>query len=238
MINFFDTSFYDKESINYSNKRYNILPTTFFHFLFQRRLKHVLNIVKKYFIDKKEQILIEDGCADGIVVQTISKSYPDIFSNIIGTDISSIMIEQAKNINNNKKISFHLKNNVSNIKADCILAIGFVSPGIFEDEFEFIINHIKENGIAVVSLASGNSLYAKLKLRDKEITRDYWSFKRYTNFLNKYFEILDHIPYGIFIPKLWMFPNIARISQSFFENIFKYFPILFHERLYILKKRR
>src|SRR5882724_3431402 len=136
-MDFFNTSFYDKASGDYSDKRYNGLPESFIQFFFQRRLKHVLNYCAKYANEmikvtqgNRDLILLEDGCADGVVAQMINKTYPDLFSKIIGTDISPGMIDRAKSINKDPRISFTLKNMLSqDVKADVLLAVGFVSPG-------------------------------------------------------------------------------------------------------------
>ena len=234
MINFSDTSFYDKESKGYSEKRYNSTPKSFIQFCFQKRLKHVEKLVIKYKSKKEDQILIEDGCADGVVAQRVSK----YFSKTIGTDISEGMIQQARDINKNPSVLFFVKHEFpKDIKANLFLAIGFVSPGIFKEEFYFIQEHLENGGIIIMSLVSSNSPYAKLKLKDREITKDYWTFKKYEEFLKKDFVILDSVLYGLFIPKLWTFPLIARIIQPICEFILKIFPILFHEKLYVLKKR-
>ena len=237
-MDFFNTSFYDKASVNYSNQRYEGSPGSFIQFFFQRRLKHVLFLIGKHMKGNINQILIEDGCADGVVAQAVAVYYPNIFSKVIGTDISPGMITAAQGLNKNPRASFRLKSGLAtDTKADVVLAVGFVSPGIFADEFSFIKSHLAKDGIVIISLASRNSPYAKLKLQDKEVTRDYWTFKAYENFLAKDFIIIDSIPYGIFIPKLWAFPALGRIIQPILEAAFSFFPSLFHETLYVLKQK-
>lgn len=238
-MDFFNTSFYDKASVDYSKKRYEGAPQSFIQFFFQRRLKHVLWLVGKYCKEKNNQILIEDGCADGIVARAVGESYKENFTKIIGTDISPGMIERACSLNKNPIASYLVKSEISpDVKADVLLAVGFVSPGIFTNEFDFIKKHLESEGICIISLASKNSPYARLKLKDKEITSDYWTFKKYEEFLAKDFTITDSIPYGLFIPKLWALPFLARRIQPILEVVFKPFPILFHETLYVIKQKR
>lgn len=238
MINFFDTSFYDKESSKYSGKRYGTSPRSYSQFFFQERLKHVVALVGKHVRGKTGQVLIEDGCADGVVAQAVYKRYPQVFSKVIGTDISPGMIEEAKNLNKIPELSFFVKRELPfEIKANIILAVGFVSPGIFEDEFSFIRDHLAVSGIIIVSLVAGNSLHAHFKLKDKEIAQDYLSFKEYETFLRKDYVILDAVPYGFFIPKLWAWPVLGRILQPIFEIVGRIFPALFHETLYVIKKK-
>jgi SAM-dependent methyltransferase len=237
-MEFFNTSFYDKASADYSAKRYSSRPRSFIQFLFQKRLKHVLYLIEKH-MRQNGGTLIEDGCADGIVAQTVGKEYPHLFSKILGTDISPGMIQAAREMNKNSAISFALKSEVTrDVKADAFLAVGFVSPGIFEDEFSFIKSHLAEDGIVIVSLASRNSPYAKLKLATQEITGDYWTFKKYEEFLKKDFEIVDSVPYGLFVPKLWALPAIGRAVQPILEVVLGPFRVLFHETLYVLKYKR
>ncbi len=238
-MDFFNTSFYDSASSEYSKQRYNVHPQSFIHFFFQTRLRNIITLIKRNCSDRQDQLLIEDGCADGVVAQTVMNIYKESFSQGIGLDISPKMIEQARILNKNPRITFNIKKELGEqMKADVFLAVGFVSPGIFDDEFRFIRNHIKDDGLIIVSLASRNSPYAKLKLKDKEVTNDYWTFRQYEEFLKKDFEIVDSIPYGLFIPKLWAIPFIAMILQPLLEYILNLFPVLFHETLYVLKHKR
>src|SRR5574343_11548 len=191
-MDFYNTKYYDTASIDYSDKRYNSIPNSFIKFFFQRRLLKAIDLIEKNCKFSESQVLIEDGCADGVVIQSVSKIFPKLFETMIGVDISPKMVSRAKEINKNNRISFFLKNEFeSQYKADLFLAIGFVSPGIFDDEFSFIKRHLKSDGIAILSLPSINSLYAKLKLSDREVTKDYWSFLEYENFLNNDFIIID-----------------------------------------------
>ncbi len=236
-MDFFNTTFYDNESEGYSRKRYNVTPTTYTHFFFQDRLSKVVSLVGEHFKDGQNLIMIEDGCADGVVLYSVDYLYPDLFSKIIGTDISPKMIEAAAKRNKKEYISFVIKDAMPEVIADCFLAIGFVSPGIFKEEFAFIDRHLASNGLCIMSLVSNNSLYAKFKLKDKKIAKDYRSFAEYEKILSERFEIVDSVPYGLFIPKLWAAPSLARFLQPLLEKILRPFPQLFHEKLYVLRPK-
>jgi len=234
-MDFFNTTFYDKESSSYSQKRYGTAPISYTQFFFQERLGIVLGLVEKY---QKGGLLIEDGCADGVVIQSVFARFGDVFTQGIGLDISPGMIVEAQKLNKNSKLSFSLKSGLSpEVRADVLLAVGFVSPGIFEDEFSFVKKHLKKDGVLILSLVSRNSIHARLKLRGKEIANDYWDFKKYEEFLSKDFIIKESVPYGMFVPKLWAFPRVARVLQPVFEVFFKFFPSLFHEKLYVLVQK-
>lgn len=233
-MEFFNTSFYDKESGQYSGKRYHKTPETYTQFFFQERLRKVISLVGRNIKGRHEQTLIEDGCADGIVAFVISKFFKENFSKIIGTDISPGMILEAQKMYPN--IPFYLKSQLpEEIRVDVILAVGFVSPGIFDDEFAFIKKHLKRDGKIITSLVNRTSIHARLKLKGKPILEDYWTYAKYEEYLKKEFTIVDSVPYGLFVPKLWAVPMVARLLQPLFEIILKPFPGLFHEKLYVLE---
>ncbi len=244
-MDFYNTEFYDKASKDYSNQRYNSISKSYIQFFFKRRLKIVLKFIEKEFarntgIDKGEKLrLLESGCADGIVIDSIVQNFPNLFFECIGTDISSRMIETAKVKNKYSHISYCLKNTEESGLFDLILAVGFVSAGILEDEFNYIKKYLNKNGVIIISLASRKSLYTILKLGDKDYAKDYWTHSQYKKFIEKEFEIIDAVSCGLFIPKLWSIPTLARIIHPVVEAVMRYItPDLFHEKLYILKKKR
>ncbi len=237
-MDFYNTTFYDNASAEYSGKRYKGKTNSYIQFFFKRRLQLILNILKNNISDKKNLRLLEIGCADGIVVDTVVSNFSNSFSECVGTDISPEMIEMAKKKNNNKNISYYLKNNGESGLFDVVLAVGFLSPGIFDQEFSYINKYLKPEGTVIVSLASKDSLYTKIKLRDKDYAKDYWNHRQYEDFLRRDFDLISTHPYGLFIPKLWAFPSVARIIQPTIETLLA--PFLsgfFHEKLYVLRKR-
>ncbi len=237
-MNFDNTTFYDKASGEYSNRRYKSGTNSYIQFFFKRRLSLTIDILQKYISGRTNLLLLEVGCADGIVIETIDSKYPNNFIKYTGTDISPEMIRVASEKNKNSKISYYLKNSSEQGEFDFVLAIGFLSPGIFDREFNYIKKFLKKGGIAIVSMASKDSIYTKIKLRDQEYSKDYWNHDKYREFLQKDFDILNAEPCGLFIPKLWSIPVLARIVQPVLESILKYIiPNLFHEKLYVLRRK-
>jgi 2-polyprenyl-3-methyl-5-hydroxy-6-metoxy-1,4-benzoquinol methylase len=243
-MDFYNTNYYDKASYEYSNKRYSVVSKSYIQFFFKRRLDIILRYIEKDYLkniniseDKKLRIL-EDGCADGVVIESILKNFPNIFSECIGIDISPEMIKTARIKNKLNNVSYYMKGTEVSSLFDIILAVGFVSPSLFEEEFAYIRKHLNKNGIIIISLASKKSLYTILKLKDKEYVKDYWTHGDYKSLLEKEFKVIDSIPCGFFIPKLWSLPTLARIIQPIVENIMRHIaPDLFHEKLYILKNK-
>jgi hypothetical protein len=90
----------------------------------------------------------------------------------------------------------------------------------------------------VYSSAGKNSLHAKIKLTDKKYAEDYLSYPEYEAIISKYFNVVSSEIYGLFIPKLWVFPRLARKIQPTLEIMFRrILPNLFHEKIYLLKKK-
>jgi SAM-dependent methyltransferase len=237
-MDFYNTQFYDKASTEYSNRRYKGKTLSYIQFFFKRRLSLTLIILSELIKGREKLRLLEAGCADGIIINTILKVFPDNFTNCVGTDISPGMIEAANKRNTNKNISYFLKEGGESGYFDFVLALGFLSPSIFDIEFAYFKKNIKPDGIIILTLASRKSIYTRLKLQKESYIKDYWTHEEYEEFLKKDFEILTTRPYGFFIPKLWAFPRIAVYVQPLVENIMaKILPNLFHEKLYVLKKR-
>ncbi len=182
--------------------------------------------------------MLESGCADGIVINSIMRNFPNLFLECVGTDISPGMIEKAQEKNRYHNVSYCLKDTEESGLFDLVLAIGFLSPGIFGNEFDYIGKYLKNEGLIMISLPSRESLYSMIKLKGEQYAKDYWTHADYRRFLEKEFEIIDSIPCGLFIPKLWSVPFIARILQPITETIMKYIiPDLFHEKVFLLKRR-
>lgn len=237
-MNFDNTTFYDKASGEYSNRRYKSGTNSYIQFFFKRRLSLTIDILQKYLSGRNNLSLLEVGCADGIVIETIDSKYSNNFTKYIGTDISPEMIKVASEKNKNNKINYYIKNSNEQGGFDFVLAIGFLSPGIFDREFDYIKKFLKKDGIAIVSMASRDSIYTKLKLKDQEYSKDYWNHNQYMEFLQKDFDVLCTKPCGLFIPKLWVLPVLARIAQPICESVFKFIiPNLFHEKLYVLRRK-
>src|SRR4051812_11232947 len=110
MIDFTDTSFYDKESGHYSARRYEGTVFAYIQYFFRRRLNVVADLIRSQAANTSGLTLIEDGCADGVVLREIVRKFPGRFSHVIGTDISPRMIDMARDISPQKEISYFVKN--------------------------------------------------------------------------------------------------------------------------------
>lgn len=231
--------FYNHESTQYSRKRYGDKAESYTQFFFNRRRQIVIELIKSVINNKKNLSLLDIACADGVITHSVDSNFPGIFSKLIGVDISPLMVDVAnKNSFGDARFSFFTKNDCPVDKFDIVLGTGYLSKSIFDEEMVFLKNRFKSDGYYICTLASSSSIYAKIKLRDKPFLKDYDTYSNYRNMLNKEFEILTEVPYGLFIPKLWAFPKIAAIVQPILENLFKNIsPNLFHEKVYLLKNK-
>lgn len=235
-------TYYNRESELYSKKRYEGKPETYVKYFFKKRLSFLLKDIERCLAGKEQVCLLDVGCADGYVVQEIDTLFPKKFKEIIGVDIAPQMINEAIRANNKSYISFFSRDDErQNQRFDIILEVGFLSPSLFEHEFEYVMKRLDRGGYYICSLTSKNSLHAWLKLRGKkgnEYIDGYLTYAQYEHILSKDFEILSKDPCGLFIPKLWAFPTIARVLQPFLDGVFRYvIPNAFHEKLYLLRKR-
>ncbi len=243
-----NTKYYDKESTVYSNKRYPLRPRCFTHFLFKRRLQILINKLHEIEKQKKsELLLLEIGCADGVVLREIRKNI-DCFSELVGIDISPNMIKMAKNYNKGgNAIKFYIreKENKLSQKFDVIIEVGVLNLVDVEQEFKYVCEHLKEDGYYICSFASRTSLRSFLSsvfLKQKMAGnfKHLLSFKDYEREIKKFFIIKETIPYGLFIPYIWKISFLAIFVQRLIEFLFRNLFVLenlFHEKIYILKKR-
>lgn len=232
--------FYNKESENYSRKRYEGQLLTYTQFFFRKRLDITVSFLKSIIVQGKKYKLLEMACADGVVLRRLEKDFENVFLDLVGMDISPEMIKQAKNINKNRKTisRYFIKEEMPNSVFDLILGIGYISPVIIEDEFIFVTNNLENNGYYICSLPGRDSLQARFQLKGKEYAKTYVSYKQYEDIIKKYFYIVNSEPYGLYVPKIWSVSVVGRFFQPMLENIFKnIFPDLFHEKIYLLKKK-
>ncbi|MDB5194400.1 MAG: hypothetical protein JWN50_414 [Parcubacteria group bacterium] len=232
-------TYYDKESSVYSEKRYDSEMVDFTQFYFRKRLAYVLGYVRKAGEGKRGLDLLEVGCADGIVIRKIEKMFPDMFASILGIDISPGMIEEANKRNRDPRVSFALRGqNDPEKRYDMILEVGFLLPPMLKDEIPYVLAGLKEGGYCISSLPSKYSLRAFLKLKGNANAKTYRRFGEYEEILGRHFDIVGKETYGLFIPLIWKLPFLARIIQPALESLLKYIlPELFHERIYLLKKK-
>lgn len=232
-------NYYNQESSQYSKKRYDKNIDTYVKFFFNRRREIVFQILKEITKNKKNLLLLDIACADGVMSRSIEKNFPETFSKIVGTDIAPEMVVQAQKLSgDDKKFSFFVKGDCPEVEFDIVIATGYLSAGIFDNEMAFLDKRIKKDGLYICTMASSKSIYARLKTYNKPYYKDYRTYSQYRKMLVEHFEILEQYPYGFFVPKLWAFPIIARRVQPIIENLFKnIFPNLFHEKVYLLRKK-
>jgi len=230
-------NFYDKESGIYTVKRYPNQIESYTQYIFRRRLNILLS-----FLKKSEQVIpinssvFEIGCADGVIFKFLEESFPHRFSKLVGVDISPGMVAEATKQNTNKNASFILRDTAPVERYDMVLEVG-VHIYDLEAEIAYIAQFLKPHGYFVYSAAGGSSLYKKIKMRDKEYSKDYLPYSSAEEVIKKYFSIEDSVVYGLFVPKLWQIPALGRFFQPIFDWIFQFIaPELFHEKLYLLKK--
>jgi glycosyltransferase involved in cell wall biosynthesis/ubiquinone/menaquinone biosynthesis C-methylase UbiE len=230
-----DKEFYDNESEDYSKKRYPAKITSFIHFFFKKRLLILLDYIKE--IRKVNDTLLEIGCADGIILSRIAEQKL-ISGKMMGIDISGKMIDTAKRNIHEKNISFYIRGEEPDLEADIIVEIGVLNFTDFDEDLAYVSKHVKPGGYYIASVSASSSLQNKVKPEGVSSYLHLCSYKNYEDKWKKDFEIIKVKPYGLFIPFLWRFPRLAKIKQPIAENIFcKITPNLFHEKIYLLKKK-
>lgn len=228
--------FYDKESAIYSEKRYPKITQSFTQYLFKTRkyffLKRLGGVLGS--MDKNPSVL-EIGCADGILLQQMEDRFPDKFEKLVGVDISSKMIWEAVSRNQNPKAKFFLRDNIQEERFDIVIELG-VHPFNLSNELEYVRTHLNPGGFFFYSVVGANSLHVRLKMRDKEYTKDYLDYQDYEREFLGHYSILSSDGYGIFIPKVWSLPTIARIIQPIVDKIFSFvMSSWYHEKIYLLR---
>lgn len=229
--------FYNDESEQYSRKRYEGETLTYFQFLFKRRRQLFLSLINRISGELNDSNVLEIGCADGVLVKKLFQKLPDTFKSIIGIDVSPKMLEQARQTTKDSRAKYFLRGQEPEDKYDLVIELG-VHAQNFEDEMVYVFRKLETFGYFIYSASGKNSLHVKIKLSDKDYIRDYLGYSEYEKIIKKYFDIVLFEPYGLFIPKLWAFPALAHIVQPTLEKIFKnIFPNLFHEKIYLLRKK-
>ena len=231
-----DTHYYDKESSQYSGKRYPAHPSTYVQSFYLRRLKLVLSLVGKT-VRGGGLRLIEIGCADGVVTRALYDRFSDVFSDIAGVDISPKMIEEAKAQAGERRISFGLRDTYTFIgKYDLVVEVGVINYADEEEELRFARRITGDRGYYLCSIAGTSSLWNRLKPDEDKGFNNFRSYAEYEAAIREHFTILASVPVGLFTPHIWKVPALARIVQPLCESVLSpFFPNLFHEKLYLLK---
>jgi SAM-dependent methyltransferase len=231
-----DTEFYNKESSVYSQKRYPSVAKSYTQFFFKERLRFTINSIREIIKGKQDLSLLEIGCADGIVLEHISKELGTQFSQLIGIDISPGMIHAAQKKYKESTMIFKERKDYTGMSLhDLIVEIGVINYASLADELEYIASHVKAGGHAIISLAGTGSLWDKRR-KDDTGFNNFFSYSDYEREIMKHFTIIKRIPVGLPIPVIWRVPVLARVIESLAEKCMREIaPDLFHEKVYILK---
>ncbi|MBX4195343.1 methyltransferase domain-containing protein [Candidatus Parcubacteria bacterium] len=231
-------AFYNQESTTYSSRRYEGETDTYTKFFFRKRLDIIISYIKNYIVSLESPSILDVGCADGIVIKKIEGKFPGKFKKIVGIDISPEMINEARKRNNSENVSFYIRGEEpQNHDFDAVMEVGFLYKPLFESEFSYAKSQLRTGGYFICSIPNKYSTQAMIKLRDKKYYEDYMSYRNYEKILRQHFTIVKKVPCGLFIPKLWSFPVLARIIQPIIDSLFIYIaPELYHEKIYLLRK--
>lgn len=232
-----DVNFYDRESVDYSGKRYPKKTSSYTQFFFRKRLSIVLKFLDSIVTDRRDISLLEIGCADGVVIDSIYKRFPNTFSKMIGIDTSPKMIEVARNAHKDNPFTFEVRENFSdNSPKDVIVEVGVINYAGFLDELDFSSLHLKSGGIYIISLAGTDSIWNKLK-KEGSRYKNFLSYADYEQEMRKKFDIIRISSVGLFIPYLWKVSVLGRLLQPLETILRPLAPNIFHEKVYLLKKK-
>lgn len=229
--------FYNQASTSYSQRRYLGQPKTYPQFFFQRRRALTLTLIDHLAAGRQNLKLLDVACADGVMSFALLEHYPKLWTKIVGVDIAPKMIEVAQAKNVDPRLSFFVKTETPTETYDVILGLGFITGTILADEIAFVKKHLNPDGLYFCTLSSKYSIKALLTIRHEAYRQDYWTYPRYEHFLRQHFEIISARPYGLFLPLIWKWPSLARPLQRLAENLFRFLPFLYHEKIYCLKNK-
>ena len=233
-----DTVFYNKESGVYSLKRYPSTSTEFSHFLFKDRLRLTLRLLTPLVAKVDGATLLEIGCADGVVISAIYKTFPSL-RVLVGEDVSPKMIEVARNNHRADHINFRLRDDSLNQtkKYDFIIEIGVMNYTDINKDLLNIKNKLSASGYAILSIVGKDSISNRLKPGEKGFA-NLMPYAQYRDLIKDKFEIIDMVSVGLFVPHLWKVPVLARLVQPVIDFLFRrVWPDLFHEQLYLVRNR-
>jgi SAM-dependent methyltransferase len=231
-----DSDFYDRESSVYSSKRYSGKTATYIQFFFKKRLAITLGMLKYFLRSGSSRLLLEIGCADGIVLREIEEGLPNTFSTLVGIDISEDMVKVARQLTHLGKAAFYLRGlEPQHTLYDVVVEVGVANYADFDSELIYAYDQLKDDGVYIVSVAGANAL--SLYMGGDVGYKNFHSYDMYEDKIRKIFRIKKVIPVGLRLPLLWKMPMIARIVQPVLEVFSR--PMLgsfFHEKIYFLKK--
>lgn len=231
-----DPAFYNKESVQYSAKRYPAVATNYIQFFFKKRLSLTLAHMRSLFGKSNGLSLLEIGCADGVVLRDIQQKLPAVFSAFTGIDTAKDMIVVAQSLDISHKMKFYVRGEEPMQTYDTIIEIGVANYANFDDELAYAHDHLKAGGMYILSIAGNDSLNARLG--GAVGYNNFLSYAEYQNKIRGIFDVKKIVSVGFHVPFLWRVPFVARRIQPIVEVLFsRLTPNLFHEKIYILRKR-
>lgn len=228
-------SFYNKESTQYSKKRYEGKARGYVQYSFRKRFTIALGLMKSVSNDLKGKPLLEVGCADGVILRMVNRAFPGLFSRFVGTDIAPEMIEAARAQNDIPNAAYAVRGEEELGTYGLILELG-VHTHSFESELQYVKERLIPGGYFIYSVSAPSSLYTRLKMPDKAAVKEYLSYAEYPPLFEKYFKVIKRVPCGFFVPKLWTLPFVGRLIQPVVEVAFRFMPNLYHEHVYLLQR--
>lgn len=232
-----DTTFYDRESSVYSEKRYPEKAKTYTQFFFKKRLEIAIGEIARSVGSRSNLSLLEIGCADGVVIFEVKKKLGRSFSRLLGIDIAPKMIEEARNKNRDASTRFEVRGKEIATVHDVVIEIGVINYASLDEEIRYVERSMGNDAIAIISLAGTGSLLDKTRKVEMGF-RNFLSYGEYEERLDASFVRLKTIPVGLALPIIWRVPALARPFQALMEVLLRpIVPNAFHEKVYVLKKR-
>lgn len=231
--------YYDNEASVYSEKRYPKRIVSYPQFLFTHRRELVLSFLHHVIANTDTpRSLFEMGCADGVLLRSISERYPGAFSRMLGADISKPMIEAARARTADDTIQYVMRDSLPATGLyTCVLEIGVAAIILdTENELAVLAGQLASGGYALCIVRGHDSIVFLLGRggADREL---FTSYTKYEQMMRERFTIVDSRTCGIYVPFLWKIPALARFLQPLAEILGRFFPSLAHERLYLLRKK-
>ncbi|MBX4199206.1 class I SAM-dependent methyltransferase [Candidatus Parcubacteria bacterium] len=226
-----DTAFYDSESGSYSSKRYPEKDMDYVHFFFKRRRDMLMGLIARVLPRLSSPTLMEVGCADGVILESIHRQYPQ-FSRLVGVDISPQMIREAKE--RYPAIEFYVRGEGPVYQYDLVVEVGVLNLTDLDSELVLAKKLMKPNGFYICSVASVTSSRNKF-VPIQGGFRNHMSFGEYDSKLKEHFNILHGEVFGLHMPLIWRAPSLAGLMHRIIEPMLKSLvPNLFHEKMYLL----
>jgi 2-polyprenyl-3-methyl-5-hydroxy-6-metoxy-1,4-benzoquinol methylase len=236
-----DSDFYNKESGIYSSKRYPAVASTYIQFFFKKRLDITITLLKQIYCNTSHasvgKKLLEVGCADGVVVRAIQEKIPNTFSEVVGIDIAPDMVKVASELDRSGKAAFYVRGQEPQVnKFDAVVEIGVANYTDFDAELAYTHEHLVDNGVFILSIAGNNSLSGYMG--GDVGYENFLPYPEYEKKIAEKFIIERVVPVGLRLPIIWKIPTFARCIQPVLEVVLRgILGHLFHEKVYMLKKR-